>query len=114
MVALLKSLVRLVGFVLVLFGIALGVALVAVIVMGRGGDLLGQVWFDTHLQSLNLSQAITQRYIHPALWDPGIVTLLGWPSWVALATVAIGALIVGWLLLALGRRRQVMAFTTEV
>lgn len=37
---------------------------------------LGQLWFDLNRSSLNLTQAIVQRYIHPFLWDPVIVTLL--------------------------------------
>jgi hypothetical protein len=114
MIAFLKLLIRLIGLLFVLCAAALGIAFVAVIVLGRGGDLLGQVWFDTHHASLNLSQAIIQRYVHPVLWDPGVVTLLGWPSWVALATAAIGSSIVGWALLAFGRRRRTLAFTTEV
>lgn len=41
----------------------------------------GELWFMIHVGSLNLIQAITQRYIHPALWDPVIATLLQWPAW---------------------------------
>ena len=41
----------------------------------------GEFWFMIHVGSLNLVQAITQRYIHPALWDPIIAGLLQWPAW---------------------------------
>lgn len=41
----------------------------------------GELWFKTHAPSLNFSQAVIQRYVHPALWDPGIITLLKWPAW---------------------------------
>jgi hypothetical protein len=41
----------------------------------------GELWFMIHVGSLNLIQAITQRYIHPALWDPVIAALLQWPAW---------------------------------
>ena len=37
---------------------------------------LGQLWFDLTRSSLNLVQAVVQRYIHPFLWDPIIVTIL--------------------------------------
>ena len=37
---------------------------------------LGQLWFDFSRSSLNLIQAVVQRYIHPFLWDPIIVTIL--------------------------------------
>ncbi|MGI9385157.1 MAG: hypothetical protein ACR2PO_18545 [Methyloligellaceae bacterium] len=41
----------------------------------------GELWFKAHVGSLNLAQAITQRYVHPALWDPVIVSVLRWPLW---------------------------------
>lgn len=41
----------------------------------------GELWFKIHGPSLNFSQAVIQRYIHPALWDPGIITMLKWPAW---------------------------------
>lgn len=36
---------------------------------------IGRLWFDLHVGSLNLVQAIVQRYIHPSLWDPVVVFL---------------------------------------
>jgi hypothetical protein len=41
----------------------------------------GALWYQLDVSSLNLIQAITQRYLHPALWDPIIVTILQWPAW---------------------------------
>ena len=41
----------------------------------------GELWFRLHPYSLNLSQAVVQRYIHPGLWDPLIVSILQWPFW---------------------------------
>lgn len=41
----------------------------------------GQLWFGLHVSSLNLVQAVTQRYIHPGLWNPLLVSLLRWPLW---------------------------------
>ena len=41
----------------------------------------GEIWFTIHVGSLNLIQAVTQRYIHPALWDPIIAGMLQWPAW---------------------------------
>jgi len=37
---------------------------------------LGQLWYDLNRSSLNLVQAVTQRYLHPFLWDPIIVSVL--------------------------------------
>jgi len=52
----------------------------------------GELWFKLHGPSLNFSQAVIQRYVHPALWDPGIVTLLKWPAWSLFG--AIGAVLI--------------------
>jgi hypothetical protein len=41
----------------------------------------GELWFRVHPYSLNLCQAIVQRYLHPTLWDPVIITMLQWPGW---------------------------------
>lgn len=41
----------------------------------------GEIWFTLHTASLNLVQAIVQRYVHPFLWDPVIASFLQWPLW---------------------------------
>ena len=41
---------------------------------------LGQLWFDLHAGSLNLVQAVVQRYIWDALWDPAITSILLLPA----------------------------------
>ena len=60
---------------------------------------LGQLWYQLNRSSLNLDQAEVQRYIHPFLWDPIIVSIL--LSW-AFAML----MILGVLLLVLFRRRD--------
>ncbi len=40
----------------------------------------GELWFTWHNGSLNLLQAVTQRYIFPQLWDPIFVTVVLWPA----------------------------------
>jgi hypothetical protein len=59
---------------------------------------LGQLWYELSRSSLNLVQAVVQRYIHPFLWDPIIVSVL--LSW-AFAVL----MILGVLLLAVFRKR---------
>jgi hypothetical protein len=59
---------------------------------------LGQLWFDFSRSSLNLVQAVVQRYIHPFLWDPIIVTIL--LCWAFAVLMVLGLLI-----LALSGRR---------
>ena len=44
----------------------------------------GEVWFKLDNSSLNLVQAVVQRYLHPFLWDPLIVGFLQWPPWATL------------------------------
>ena len=60
---------------------------------------LGQLWYQLNRSSLNLVQAVVQRYIHPFLWDPIIVSLL--LSWAFAALMILGVL-----LLVLFRRRN--------
>ncbi len=46
---------------------------------------LGQLWYDLDRSSLNLVQAVIQRYLSPFLWDRIIVAvLLCWASAVLL------------------------------
>ena len=52
---------------------------------------LGQLWYDLGRSSLNLVQAVTQRYIHPFLWDPIIVTILLW--WAFAVLMVLGVLL---------------------
>lgn len=65
---------------------------------------LGTLWFNVDPGSLNLSQAVTQRYIHPAVWDPGVQWLLERPVWFSFALVALVLLAIAWVLRP-GRRR---------
>jgi len=64
---------------------------------------LGQVWFDLSPETLNLSQAVIQRYVHPAVWDPIILSALTWPAWSVLGGL-------GMLCLWMGARRQKRRF----
>jgi hypothetical protein len=61
---------------------------------------LGQVWFDVHRGSLNLIQAVIERYVWEPLWDPGIATVLQYPASISLGLVGLVLL-----LLCLPRRK---------
>jgi hypothetical protein len=69
---------RWIGWLFLLSGLAVLVRdLIAWADSGRFAPIvLGQLWFDLAPASLNLAQAVIQRYIHPALWDPAIQRLL--------------------------------------
>ena len=60
---------------------------------------LGQLWYWLHPASLNLVQAVVERYIHPFLWDPIIINVL-------LAPAALVFLIIGILFALIFRRRK--------
>ena len=91
---------RLIGWVAFLAGAAVLVRDVLVWINTKhwAPIALGQLWYQLDRSSLNLVQAVTQRYIHPFLWDPIIVTIL--LSW-AFAVL----MIFGVLLLAVFRKR---------
>jgi hypothetical protein len=59
---------------------------------------LGQLWYQLNRSSLNLVQAVVQRYIHPFLWDPIILSIL--LCWAFVVLMVLGAL-----LLVVFRRR---------
>jgi ABC-type Fe3+-siderophore transport system permease subunit len=62
-------------------------------------QLLGQLWFEFDSGSLNLVQAVVQRYLIPELWDPVILAMLLWPAWIVF-------LIPGLILVILCRKRD--------
>jgi hypothetical protein len=71
---------RLIGWIILLAGLAVLVRDVLVWIDTKhwAPIALGQLWYDSSRSSLNLVQAVVQRYIHPFLWDPIIVTVLLW------------------------------------
>jgi hypothetical protein len=79
------SIRRVIGFGLIALGVLmLGHDLVTG--LSGAGTLgfasLGELWGRYSAASLNLVQAIVQRYLFPALWDPVLVTLLLLPAWI--------------------------------
>ncbi len=50
---------------------------------------LGRDWFYHSPSTLNLFRALVQRYVHPAVWDPGIQTILLAPSWLVFGVLAL-------------------------
>lgn len=84
---------RLIGWIILLAGLAvLARDVLAWIDTKHWAPIaLGQLWFDLDRSSLNLVQAVVQRYIHPFLWDPIIVTIL--LCWAFAVLTALGLLI---------------------
>ncbi|KJB93858.1 signal peptide protein [Skermanella aerolata KACC 11604] len=68
---------------------------------GQGFHLAaaGELWYRLSPGTLNLTQAVTQRYVLPELWDPVLLTVLLWPAFLVLA-------VPGLVLFALGSLRR--------
>ena len=92
---------RVIGWIVLLAGAAVLVrdGLVWIDTKHWAPIALGQLWYQLNRSSLNLVQAVVQRYIHPFLWDPIIVSLL-------LSRAFAVLMILGVLLLVLFRRRN--------
>jgi len=69
---------RLIGWIIFLAGVSVLVRDVLVWIDAKrwAPMALGQLWYDLNRSSLNFVQAVVQRYIHPFLWDPVIVSIL--------------------------------------
>ena len=65
----------------------------------------GQVWFNLHHSSLNLAQAVIERYVARFLWFPVIATILQWPAVLVLGVPGLVLLIIGHRRPPIGRRR---------
>ncbi|HLI10889.1 MAG TPA: hypothetical protein VKY65_04760 [Alphaproteobacteria bacterium] len=92
---------RIIGWLL-LFGAVLVVANEAYAWLDKGSYHIiaaGELWYDLDRDSLNLMQAVIQRYIAPALWDDVMRPLLLLPAWLILG-------VPGLVLVLLGRWRQ--------
>ncbi|MCB1472723.1 MAG: hypothetical protein H6878_04870 [Rhodobiaceae bacterium] len=60
---------------------------------------LGELWFSISAPSLNLTQAVIERYLHSVLWDPVMVSILQAPAAVVLMVIAL-------FFALMGRRRR--------
>lgn len=113
----LKLLSGLIGLVFALPGLIMLVFEVMVWVpdSSLASQSLGRVWFQhdpffsiLQSHSIQLAQVIVERKLQwPELWNPGITTILNWPSWIALLVLGISCLIISGIFsnLARGKRR---------
>ena len=64
---------------------------------GRGADVeimpLGALWYSLNPASLNLVQAVVERYIWEPLWDPILLSVLQVPA--ALVFGVLGLVLIG-------------------
>ena len=90
------------------------ITLVAVLILGaelvgwvRTGEYRmisgGELWYDIQRSSLNIIQAVIQRYLHPTIWDPVLTAVLRAPAWVPFGILGMG---LSWLCRKRRRRRN--------
>ncbi len=58
--------------------------------------VLGQIIYERAPSLLPDLQAGVQRYLHPAIWDPGLQTVLLWPGWAVFGVPGLILLVVCW------------------
>lgn len=95
---------RILGYILALVGFGFMIVDGArSIAAGRfDATAFGRTWFSIDPPSLNLSQAVVERYTSPYIWDPIIITVLTWPTF----AVAFGLALIFVLIGGRGRRRR--------
>ncbi len=105
---------RIIGWLLLALAALLALGGVVLAIKGQTvAQVTGGVWYQVHSDSLNLSQAITQRYIHPSLWDPVAIAILNWPLWLAILVVVLVPAVIGLALVKLCRPRRPAAPAAE-
>ena len=97
-----------IGWVLIL--LAMLVLVFAVIILLGGTPIFeqtgGEYWFEVHPESLGRAQSVTQRYLHPAIWDPFVIDILVWPLAGSLGLIMAVFAVPGVLMVTLLRRRR--------
>ncbi len=77
------------------------VALLVLAAAGQGGDSeimpLGALWYSLNPASLNLVQAVIERYIWDPLWDPVLLAVLQWPAAPAFGLLGVLLMVLGFL-----------------
>lgn len=84
---------RVIGWILLLAGLSVLVRdVIASFDIGLWRPIaVGQLWYDLDRSSLNLAQAVIQRYVSPFLWNQIIVPVL--LSWACAVLIGLGALV---------------------
>ncbi len=98
---------RIIGWaLLVIAALLLLLGLLLAMLGGSVTEVAGVVWNRVDADTLNLSQAITQRYIWPPLWDPVAINILLQPLWLAVLIVVAAFAVPGGALAYFSRIRR--------
>lgn len=89
---------RVLRIVLAVVAVFAAVGAIWAFVGGPSGEDLGTLWNSGSPGSLNLTQAVVQRYIHPAVWTDLLIPVLLMPAVGVFTTIAVVAFLF-WLLL---------------
>ena len=57
---------------------------------------LGKLWYEIDAGSLNLVQAVIERYIHPFLWQNVVSVILQWSATITFGAIGIVLLLIGY------------------
>jgi hypothetical protein len=101
----LRLIVRIIGWLLIAVAlVVLGLDFLAASANETDFNMvpMGQLWFEVHPGSLNLIQALIERYVWPPLWHSGISPILQLPA--AAVIAGLGVLLL--LLTLIGRKRR--------
>jgi hypothetical protein len=92
-----RRLFRLIGAILLVIALVLLLRALYPLLLGEGfaPKALGQLWYEADPGSLNLTQAVVQRYIFPGLWDGAVWVLLR-PAFAVAGVLGIILLLATW------------------
>lgn len=57
---------------------------------------LGASWYETSPETINLAQAIIQRYLLPVIWDPAMIWVLNQPGFAVMGVLSLLLYIIGY------------------
>jgi len=98
---------RVLGWLLIAAALVVAAAALALWLGGQNFALVaGQLWYQLDSESLNLTQVLVQRYLHPALWDYVLLPLLQKPAYQALSIAFLCPFVLGIVLVVVFRRRE--------
>jgi hypothetical protein len=93
------------GLIAVVGALVLICALVSLLwplATGQAVPEAGALWFKLDPGSINLIQAVAERYVSHWLWQDVLFPVLLQPAWLVLAVLGLVVVLIGWLL----RRRR--------
>ncbi|MEX3010982.1 hypothetical protein [Hoeflea sp. TYP-13] len=57
---------------------------------------LGAAWYSISADTLNLTQAVIQRNVHPYIWDPVVQWILLQPTWAVFLVLSLFFYLIAW------------------